>query len=205
MATFESSGIPQDDPLDPFDGEATIELPPRRRLSRATAILAVAVVGGGMFVAGAAAERHWGSGSSPRSAGSGFASRLAAAAIATTTTPGSTPSGRGGLGGFAAGGVTIGTVSLIRGTTLYVTDTSGNTVKVTTGPAATVTKTVTSSVRGIDPGQTVLVRGTQERNGTIAAQSISVGGGFGGFGGFRRRLGGGGGTGGGATGFGSGG
>lgn len=204
MATFESSGIPQDDPLDPLDDEATIELPPRRRLSRTTALLAAAVVGGGMFVAGAAAERHWGSpgdsaAASSRSAGSAFASRLAAAGAATATTP-----GRVGFGGFAAGGVTIGTVSLIKGTTLYVTDTSGNTVKVTTGPGARVTKTVTSSVRGIDPGQTVVVRGTQQRNGTIAAQSITVGGGLGGFGGFRGGFGGGG-RGGGATGFGRGG
>ena len=75
-------------------------------------------------------------------------------------------------------------MTLIKGTTLYVTDTSGNTVKVTTSAASTVTKTVATNVKSIRPGQTVVVRGTQQKNGNITAESITIGGTGGGFGGF---------------------
>ena len=78
----------------------------------------------------------------------------------------------GGLGG--AGGATIGEVSYISGSTLYVTDAEGNTVKVTTSPASTITKTVKADVHGIHPGETVVVRGTKGSGGAVSAESISV-------------------------------
>ncbi len=89
---------------------------------------------------------------------------------------------------------------MIKGSTLYVTDSSGNTVKVTMSPASTVTKTVSSNAKGILPGDTVVVRGTQQKNGSIAAQTISVGSA-----GAASAFGGGGSSSGGATGFGGGG
>ena len=98
----------------------------------------------------------------------------------------------------------------MKGSTLYVTDASGNTVKITTSAASTVSKTVTTNLQAVRPGDTVVVRGTQQKNGSITAQSISVGtagaAGFGGGGG-ATGFGGGssGGGGGGATGFGGGG
>ncbi len=81
----------------------------------------------------------------------------------------------GRLGGFAgAGSATIGEVSYVNGSTLYVTDAEGNTVKVTTSPASSITKTVKADLRGIHPGETVVVRGPKGTGGAVSAESISV-------------------------------
>ncbi len=56
-----------------------------------------------------------------------------------------------------------------------MTTAEGNTVKVTTSPSSSVTKTVKSSAHAIHPGETVLVTGSAGANGAIAAQSIRVG------------------------------
>ena len=76
-------------------------------------------------------------------------------------------------GGAAASGPT-GTVTLIKGATLYVTDSSGTTSLVKTSAASNVTKTVTSSVKNIKPGSVVTVVGTQAKDGSYTATSISV-------------------------------
>jgi len=67
-----------------------------------------------------------------------------------------------------------GTVTLIKGTTLYITDSSGTTSLVKTSAASRVTKTVTSSVKNIKPGSVVTVVGTQAKDGSYTATSISV-------------------------------
>ncbi|MGH2832682.1 MAG: hypothetical protein ACRDK2_07895, partial [Solirubrobacteraceae bacterium] len=74
---------------------------------------------------------------------------------------------------------------------LYVTTAEGNTVKVTTSQASTITKTIKAHVKGIHPGETVIVTGAAGTGGAISAESIRVseagaGGGLGGlFGGGR--------------------
>jgi hypothetical protein len=215
VTTYETSGIPLDNTLEPDDEFEAVELPPKRRLSRTTALLAVAVLGAAMFVGGAAAQRHWGSSTSSAGSPAGaFAGRFGAGATnggaSTAITAGGARGGFGGGAGGAGGGATVGTVTMIKGTTLYVTDQSGNTVKVTSSPSSSVTKTVTTTVKGVNPGDTVVVRGTTQKNGSIAAQSITLGGagfGGGGFGGGGGGAAGGTGAGanGGATGFGAGG
>ena len=63
----------------------------------------------------------------------------------------------------------------MEGTTLYVTNTEGNTVKVRTSSGSQVTKTVKSDVKGIHPGETVLVTGPTAKDGTVTAESIKAG------------------------------
>ena len=58
-----------------------------------------------------------------------------------------------------------------------MTNSEGNTVKVTTSAGTSVTKTVKSSVKGIHPGETVTVTGATGSNGAVSAESISVGAG----------------------------
>jgi hypothetical protein len=82
--------------------------------------------------------------------------------------------GGGGFAGGAGGGVTSGTVKLIKGTSLYVTDTSGNTVKVAVTGSSAVTRTETTTIAGIHPGDTVLAVGTAGKNGTVAATQVRV-------------------------------
>ena len=138
----------------------------RRKLPRVTLALAVAIVGAGAFIGGAEAQKHLGS-SASSSSNNSAAANLASRFRGTNSA--------GGQATFGGGG-TVGTVTAIKGSTLYVTDSSGNTVKVRTTAASQVTKTVTGTVKDIKPGDTIVVRGSTGSNGTIAADSITLGG-----------------------------
>lgn len=117
----------------------------------------------------------------------GGAGGSGAATQGSSSTPGSgsSPGAGAGAGGAGAGNATIGQVAYVSHGTLYVTTAEGNTVKVTAPAGAKVTKTVETHVGGIHPGETVVVSGTPNANGSISAQTIrAVGaGGFGGLGG----------------------
>jgi hypothetical protein len=126
-------------------------------------------------------------GASAATAGTGAAAAGTSAA-AGASTGGAAASfgggaGSGSRGGFAGrfgdAGATIGEVSYVDGTTLYVSDAEGDTVKVTTSAAASITKTVKTGVHGIHPGETVVVRGSKNSRGVVSAESISIGGGAG--------------------------
>jgi len=104
---------------------------------------------------------------------------------------------RGGAGGGAnAGGTadgaapTMGEVASKDGGTLYVTDSSGATVKVKTNGNSKVTRTAKGKVSGVHPGDTVVITGSTNANGTVTATQITATasgvstGGFGGGGGF---------------------
>jgi hypothetical protein len=177
-------GMQQDWPL---EAEEPVRRP-RRRLATPlpmtlTAILLVACG----FIGGVLVQKGQGSAGSS-SGGSGLAARFAALRGGSTpggaarsggsgigSTSGATP-GTGALTGRATGaGTTVGQVAFLKGSTLYVTDTAGNTVEVKAAPGATISKTVSSSVKAIHPGETVLVSGSTGASGTISAQSIRVG------------------------------
>jgi hypothetical protein len=70
-------------------------------------------------------------------------------------------------------------VAYLSGDTLYVTTAEGNTIKVKTSPATTVTKSVTTTVKSIHPGETVTVRGPAAVGGAVTAESVTVGAGGG--------------------------
>ena len=90
------------------------------------------------------------------------------------------PEPRSGFAGGFAGGArgagtnaSIGTVSSVDGNTIYLTDTSGNTVKVNLSSATTVTKSEAVSKTSVRPGDTVVIQGAKASNGTITATSVS--------------------------------
>jgi hypothetical protein len=148
----------------------------RRRLPRVTMALAALLLVGLTFVVGAEVQKHYGK----TAASTGGAAGGAAAAFGRARGAGGFGGGggggfAGGAGGFgaAASGPT-GTVTLIKGSTLYVTDSSGTTSLVKTSPTSRVTKTVTSSVKTIHPGSVVTVVGMQAKDGSYTATSISV-------------------------------
>jgi hypothetical protein len=164
------------------------ELPrrPRRRLFGVGAnpiflgLLGVLLIAGG-FIGGVLVEKGETSASSSTAGAAGLASRFAAlrrggagAGAGSTSTGGSAGAG----GGFTR--PTAGTLAYLAGDTLYVLNSEGNTVRVTTSASTSVTKTVKSSVKGIHPGETVTVTGATGSNGAISAESISVGSGGGG-------------------------
>jgi len=73
----------------------------------------------------------------------------------------------------AASKETTGTVTDIVGHTLYVTNSSGSLVAVRVSSSTTVDRNASTSLTGLKPGDTVTVKGTKEKNGTVEATSIS--------------------------------
>lgn len=159
------------------------ELPrrPRRKLLAPVPVvlLAVLVLAGG-FLAGVEVEKgQTSSGSSGGSFAAGLAAlRNARGAGSASGGGGATRSffGAGGLpgGGGFGGSVTRGEVSYVNGNTLYVTSGEGNTVKVSAPTGTRVSKTVSTSLHSIHPGDTVAVAGSQASNGSVTAGSISI-------------------------------
>ena len=169
------------EPLDGSEGEAQgQELPPRPRrrlLTPLTVTLLVALAAGCGFIGGVQVQKGESSGATSAGLPAGIASRLGALRGARSAGGESAAGFLGGAGAFlggAGGGVTTGEVADISGSTLYVTTSEGNTVKVSAS-GAKVTKTVSTLLNSIHPGDTVLVRGAKAKNGGIEASSISIG------------------------------
>ena len=172
-------------PLDDGD-DLTVVLTrrPRAKLPSLTLVLAAVVVASAGFLGGALVGKHYGSSGSGDLAAT--FSRLAARASASASGgSGGSGSGFGGRGGlFGGGNATIGTIKLIDGGTVYVQTTAGDIVQVTTSAGTKVTVSSTVPVKDLQPGETVIVMGSKNSSGAIAATSISQtslgGGGFGG-------------------------
>lgn len=168
-----------------LDDESELPRRPRRRLLTPIplALLAALLIACG-FIGGVLVQKGQGGTASPTGGASGFPSGLAAlkgavpgaGAAGGKSSAGGSGGGAGafpGLGG-AGGGVTTGEVAYVRGSTLYVTDSQGNTVKVSAAAGSKVTKTVSTKANRIHPGATVVVLGSKAKDGSISASSISV-------------------------------
>ena len=143
----------------------------RKRLPALSAALAIAAVLGLGVIGGVEAQKHWGTTTSSSSRASGVPSGFPAGGV-----PSAAAFARGGFGGGgAAGGGTSGTVTLIKGATLYVTDASGNTVMVRTSARSRVTKTVAGTVKTVHPGDSLTVVGTQNKDGSYSARQLTIG------------------------------
>jgi hypothetical protein len=163
------------------DGPGADFLPPRSRsrlLRPLTVILFAASLAGAGFLGGVVIEKQ----QQPAS------SSVAGARPVASTSGG--PAGAGAAPSTGGAGAVVGQVSTVNGGTLYVTDSSGNTIKVTTSAAAKITKTAAASVHSVHPGDTVVIQGATGADGTIAATAVrdsgtggGAGGGFGGRGG----------------------
>ncbi|MFF1339731.1 DUF5666 domain-containing protein [Streptomyces sp. NPDC058290] len=197
------------EPPDTRDISAELAAPPRPRLPWLTLLLSGGVVAGLAFTGGALVEKGHlqgapgaGSGAGGRNfaAGAEGQGRTGSGQGQGAARPGRTGTGTGtgtgqngqngprqGFGGTtgspaAGAGVTTGTVKLVDGTTLYVTDAQGVVVRVTTDNNTQVTEAKTGKVSDLQPGQTVTVRGSQNPSGDLAATAVAQGG-AGGFGG----------------------
>ena len=193
------------DPVEPatawgFDDDSP--LPPRRSrtFTPFTGVLAAALLATGGFALGAKVGRS----SAPKAttganaaAAFGAAARQGAAGAAgaaggtgTTVAGAAGATGRQGTGQAATGasggfgGGTFGTVKLIDGTNVYIQDSSGNVVKVSTSADSAITVSKRGTAADLKAGDTVIVQGTADGDGNIAATAITstngVGGGRGG-------------------------
>lgn len=146
------------------DDDAWPERGPRKgiRMSVPSVVLFAALVALGGIWGGAALQRSHGSSSGTSAAASSFASLLR----------GRGATGGGGLAG--AGGATTGTVTEVSGSTLYVTNSSGDLVKVTVAPSVSVNRNAKSSLASLQVGDTVVVEGTKASDGSVTATSVSA-------------------------------
>lgn len=150
-----------------------------RFFNRWTVLLFAIVLGLVGFYAGIRVEKTHVTGAT----GSGFtaaASRASGSGTASTGAEASgTPSGaaRASLrsGGFpgAAGGGTTGTVTSVKGDTIYVKETDGDTVAVKLLPSTTVTKSESVGKASVDPGDTVAITGATGKTGTVSATAVT--------------------------------
>jgi len=172
---------------------STEELPPRPRRRLVTPVTgtfaAVLLLAGG-FIGGVEVQKGQqdGGGGGARAGGAGaFAAAAGARGGGFGARGGGAPGGGtgaaagggapggfggGGAGGAPGGGATIGSVANKKGSTLYVTGTDGTTVKVKTNANSKVTRTAANSVRGVYPGDSVVIQGSAASDGTVTATQI---------------------------------
>jgi hypothetical protein len=165
------------------DDEPEFRPRPRRRARALTFALGGALLIAAGFLGGVLLQKHEDHGStSAASARNALAGRFAGAGTGATgtTVAGGTGGGGGrGFGGFGGGGAggagaVTGTVKLVDGTNVYVTDTSGNVVKIATGPTSQLTKTDPATTKDVAPGDVVIVRGTPNSDGSYTAQTLVI-------------------------------
>jgi hypothetical protein len=168
----------EDEPWEAPSGAESDPLPPRRARRRLvtplTAGLAAVVLATAGFIAGVQVQKG--------QAGTGTGTASAGAANATARA--GFRGGRGAAGGGAqvpgGGGAqaqdapTVGSVANKRGSTLYVQDADGTTVRVRTDAQSKVTRTTAASPGAVHPGDTVVVQGTKGKDGTIVATQITA-------------------------------
>ncbi|HEY7961171.1 MAG TPA: hypothetical protein VID29_04535 [Solirubrobacteraceae bacterium] len=159
--------------------------PRRRVLAPIPAVLLVVLLVAAGFLAGVEVQKGQGSSASSGGLPAGLAA-LRGSGAGTGASSGARTNSGGGAGLFGggggafpggrglAGGLTAGEVSYVSGSTLYVTSAEGNTVKVSAPKGTKVSKTVSTNVHSIHPGDTVIVRGIQSGRGGVTASSITV-------------------------------
>jgi hypothetical protein len=189
----------RDEDWEAYDGEQTEQLPqrPRRQFfNRRSAALGALVTCAIGFYAGIRVEKGQLASSTttlPGAAGTGGAaarggtSGSARGGLASLFAGGGRTGGFAGAAGGGQGSASFGTVASVKGKTIYVTEASGNTVKVNLSAATKVSKTQSVSRSAIRPGDTVVVQGVSSGRSVTAASVTDSGarsaGGFGGFGG----------------------
>lgn len=194
----------RDEAWEPYAGpedEQPLPRRPRRQYfnKRSAALLAVVTCAAG-FYAGVRVEKGQVSHSSNGITLPGAAATSGSRASAARSTA------AGARGGFASlfsgqggpSGTSLGTISGVKGNTLYVTSASGNVTKVKLSSATKITKSLGVKRKSLHPGDSVVIRGVQKSGGTLVAASVSDSGSGGGalsaLGGFGGGGGGGGGS-----------
>jgi hypothetical protein len=160
------------------DEEALPKRPRRRFVTPISAALAGALVGALGFIGGVEVQKGQDDGNS---GGSGGAQTALAQGAGGATRGGSSRGGGTGGGGPQANGpggaqsnATVGSVANKKGSTLYVKDSDGNTIRVKTTSHSKINRTASTTAGAIHPGDTVIVQGSKSSSGTITATQINA-------------------------------
>jgi hypothetical protein len=164
------------------DKSLLADLRKTRITTPATRVLLVLIVLGAGFLGGALVDRWQRPSSSSASSLSSLSSQFRRGGAGGSG--GSGAAGGGAAFGFpgagGAGGATIGTVKLVDGNAVYIQDTAGDDIKVTTSPSTQVTVSKPGTVNDLTVGATITVAGKTSSDGTsVAATSIAPSTGFG--------------------------
>jgi len=164
------------------DKSLLADLRKTRVTTPATRVLLVLIVLGVGFLGGALVDRWQRPSSSSTSSLSSLISQLRRGGAGGSGGSGAA----GGAAAFAfpgaggAGGATIGTVKVVDGNSVYIQDTAGDDIKVTTSPSTQVTVSKPGTVNDLTVGATITVAGKTSSDGTsISATSIAPSTGFG--------------------------
>jgi hypothetical protein len=177
------------------DDEPEFRPRPRRRAHALTFVLGAAVLIAAGFLGGVLLQKHedHGTSSSATGARAGRFAALASGGSTGTTVAGGSGSttaggaagtgagggggrfggGFGGAGGGGGGGV-AGTVTLVDGKNIYVTDTTGNVVKLETSASSQLSKTDPATTKDVAPGDVVTARATQNSDGSYTASAVTI-------------------------------
>ncbi|MGI8752931.1 MAG: hypothetical protein ACR2MN_11580 [Acidimicrobiales bacterium] len=174
------NGVVDDDrgadihPEDPDDEWASRPVRRGMRLAVPTAVLAALVVLAAGFWGGAMAEKHHNPSSSSQlaSLASRFASARGAGGFGRTGSAGGAAAAGGAGGASVRSAAASGIVTAVQGQTLYLTGSDGSLIKVTLGPSATVEQTASSTLGGLRTGNTAVVQGTKNPDGSVTATAI---------------------------------
>ena len=112
-----------------------------------------------------------GAGAGAAGAGAGAAGAAAGAGAGAGANTGRGVGG-GGSGAAAAKPAASGTVKVVDGNTIYVSQPDGTTKKVAANDSTRFTRTVPAELRDVQPGDRVTVEGATETDGTINAVRI---------------------------------
>ncbi|HEY9483021.1 MAG TPA: hypothetical protein VIR00_08665 [Micromonosporaceae bacterium] len=177
---------------DPFADDLTAELQaaaPKPWHNRATVVLGALVLIVGGFLGGVQVEKHYGkttTAANARAALSRFANARGGAGGIGGFGRGAGSGGTGTGGGTASaapsttsGGTSAqtntGKITLVDGSTIYVTLASGDVLTVKTTSATNVSVGSVSKVSGLAAGQSVTVTGPTDSSGNVTATSITAG------------------------------
>jgi hypothetical protein len=175
-------------PIESMTPDPTLltEVKRKRVVTPITRGLLALVLVAGAFLGGVLLERSQAKTSSSSALPAGLPAGLAALlggrganGSTATTIPGAT-------GGAGTSSSTFGTVKLVDGKNVYVSDQQGNVVKIATNATTKISVSKDGTVSELAPTKTIVVQGTKGSDGTIIATQISEtqGGGAGGGGGF---------------------
>jgi Domain of unknown function (DUF5666) len=152
--------------------------PRRRFFNRRSAALAAVITCAAGFYGGIRVEKSQlastASAATTSAAGSLPAgARPGAGAQGSGGTGSGAPTGFPGAGRFGGGNASLGTISSVNGNTIYLTDATGNTVKVTLSSTTQLTKSLGVSKSALHPGDSVVIQGVKNSSGTLVATSVS--------------------------------
>lgn len=147
------------------------------RMRLPSVVLLALLIAAGGFWGGAVVQKHDGTSATPSASSLASAARRAFAPSSSAGRGGSARAGGfpgGGGGIFSSGGATVGEVTAIKGSTLYVTTSTGKLVKVAIGSSTTITENAKTTLSGLKAGDSVVVTGSTAKNGTVTARSVAA-------------------------------